>query len=84
MRTTENYKEIIDQVSKLSVEELITEFNALVGNNGWNSARAAHDKALIDSLIEKGIDVSSVYDGKVISFKNKVTLNESKHKLEIS
>ena len=60
------------------VIQLISEFNALVGKRYWCSARAAHDAALIDTLIKKGVDVSAIYDGKSISFARKVVLNADK------
>ncbi|MBQ5511072.1 MAG: hypothetical protein IIT94_08065 [Prevotella sp.] len=34
--------------------------------------RSYHDQALIDEFQRRGIDVSAVYDGKVISFANPV------------
>ena len=56
-------------------------FNALVGKRYWCAARAAHDAALIDTLIKKGVDVSAIYDGKSISFARKVVLNPDKTKV---
>lgn len=35
----------------------------------------------IDTLIEKGVDVSAVYDGVSISFKRKIKLNANKNKI---
>ena len=55
--------------------------NALVGKRYWCAARAAHDAALIDTLIKKGVDVSAIYDGKSISFARKVVLNPDKTKV---
>ena len=37
----------------------------------------------IDTLIEKGVDVSAVYDGVTISFKKRVALNEDLKKLYV-
>ena len=83
MARTYKYQNIKNSVTKMNVESLIEEFNALVGNRSWTSARAAHDAALIDSFIKSGIDVSSVYDGTSISFKHKIALNDDCNKLVI-
>ena len=37
----------------MSVEELISEFNALVGKRYWTSSHAVHDATLIDALIKE-------------------------------
>lgn len=77
------YQKIKNSIAKLNVESLIEEFNALVGKRYWTSARAAHDAALIDSLIKKGIDVSAIYDGRAISFAKKIVLNHDMNKVEL-
>lgn len=59
-----------------SLPSLVDSFNSQVGKRGWNSARAAHDKALMAELVARGIDVSAVYDGAVISFAHNVFLDE--------
>ena len=56
---------------------LIANFNRQVGNRGFNSQRAAHDVALIDELIRRGIDVSAIYDGTTIKFANLITIDEA-------
>ena len=61
-----------------SITSLVDSFNAQVGSRAFNSARAAHDIALIDELIRRGIDVSSVYDGTSISFAHHVSLQEDR------
>ena len=76
MERTNKYRNIKNSVNHQSTKALVEQFNALVGKNYWTSARAAHDTALIDELIKRGIDVSAVYDGKVILFKNKIALNK--------
>ena len=78
-----NYKyiNIKNSVNHQSTEALVEQFNAQVGNRCWASARAAHDTAIIDTLIDRGMDVSAVYDGKSISFKEHVVLNEDLNKL---
>ena len=67
----------------MSISSLVESFNAQVGNTGFNSARAAHDIALIDELIARGIDVSSVYSNGIISFAQKVVLDEASGKLRL-
>jgi hypothetical protein len=56
----------------MQISELVTIFNAQVQNRGWSSMRAYHDQALIDEFQRRGIDVSAVYDGKVIRFAHSV------------
>lgn len=81
MVTEEYYNKLKEDMEKRSVESLIEEFNQQVGNTGWTSIRGLHDSVLIDTLIEKGVDVSAVYDGCDISFKRKIKLNEDKTKV---
>ena len=83
MARTYRYQKIKNSIAKLNVESLIEEFNALVGKRYWTSARAAHDAALIDSLIKKGIDVSAIYDGRSISFAKRIALNHDMNKVEL-
>ena len=56
---------------------LIAAFNRQVGNRGFNSQRAAHDAALIDELIRRGLDVSAIYDGMTIKFANLIAISEA-------
>lgn len=78
MVTKECYDELKESMAKQSVESLVDEFNSQVGSTAWTSIRGLHDSVLIETLIEKGIDVSAIYDGASISFKRKVRLNGSK------
>ena len=64
-----------------SVESLVAEFNKQVGSRAWTSLRGLHDSVLIDTLIEKGVDVSAVYDGVEISFKRKIALDKDKNSI---
>ena len=57
---------------KFQIPELVNIFNAQVQSRGWSSMRAYHDQALIDEFKRRGIDVSAVYDGKVITFAHSV------------
>lgn len=81
MVTEEYYNKLKEDMEKRSVESLNEEFNQQVGNTGWTSIRGIHDSVLIDTLIAKGVDVSAVYDGVNISFKKKVSLNETRTKI---
>ena len=81
MARTYKYRNIKISVNHQSTEALVEQFNTQVGKRCWASARAAHDMALIDTLIDRGVDVSAVYDGVKISFKRKIALNEDKTKI---
>ncbi len=78
MVTKEYFDELKESMAKQSVESLIAEFNQQIGNSTFTSIRDLHDSVLIDTLIEKGIDVSAIYDGVTISFDRKVKLNGNK------
>ena len=78
MVTKEYFDELKESMAKQSVESLIAEFNQQVGCSTFTSIRDLHDSVLIDTLIEKGIDVSAIYDGATISFDHKVKLNGDK------
>ena len=65
----------------MQIPELITVFNAQVQNQGWSSMRAYHDQALIDEFQRRGIDTTSVYDGKTIFFAHPVRYELSDNKL---
>lgn len=69
--------------AEASLRSLVESFNAQVGNRGFNSARAAHDHALIDELVHRGVDVSAISDGQSISFAHNVALDESAMKLVV-
>lgn len=81
MARTYKYRNIKISVNHQSTETLVEQFNAQVGKRCWASAGAAHDTALIDTLIDRGMDVSVVYDGENLSFKEHVVLNEDLNKL---
>ena len=71
------------QFAEASLASLVESFNAQVGNRGFNSARAAHDHALIDELVRRDIDVAAISDGHSISFAHHLALDESAMKLVI-
>lgn len=81
MVTEEYYNNLKKNMAKRSVESLVAEFNKQVGSRAWTSIRGLHDSVLIDTLIEKGVDVSAVYDGVEISFARKIALNPDKNKI---
>ena len=81
MVTAEYYKELQESMAKRNVDSLIEEFNQQVGRRAWTSIRGVHDSILIDTLIAKGVDVSAIYDGVVISFEKNVKLNDAKNKV---
>jgi hypothetical protein len=60
------------QFADMQIPELVNIFNRLVGNQGWSSMRVYHDQALIDEFQRRGIDVSTVYDGKILSLAHLV------------
>jgi metallophosphoesterase superfamily enzyme len=81
MVTQEYFEELKDSMAQRSVESLVAEFNQQVGRRAWTSIRGLHDSVLIDTLIDKGVDVTAVYDGVTISFQEHVVLNEDLNKL---
>ena len=81
MAKTYKYRNIKSSISHLSTGELVEQFNSLVGKRCWASARAVHDTAIIDTLMKRGVDVSAVYDGVSISFREHAILNEDLNKL---
>ena len=81
MVTQEYFTELQESMARKSVLALVREFNKQVGRRVWTSIRGLHDSVLIDTLIAKGVDVSAVYDGVIISFKRKIKLNDDKTKV---
>ena len=65
----------------MQIPELVAVFNTNVQNKGWSSMRAYHDQALIDEFIQRGVDVSAVYDGKVISFAHPIRYDIADNRL---
>ena len=76
-----SYKYYLVRLSSTPIHQVVEYFNREVGHCGWTSERAAYDAALIDVLINKGVDVSVVYDGTSIAFKQKVTFDPDSMKL---
>ena len=69
------------QFADMQIPELVIVFNAQVQSRAWSNMRAYHDQALIDEFQRRGIDVSAVYDGKVLSFAHPVRYDLSDNKL---
>ena len=78
-----SYKYYLVRLSSTPVSQLVQYFNSKVGSRAWTSERAAFDAALIDAFINKGIDVSDIYDGRNISFKHKVDYDTTLKRLSI-
>ena len=74
-QTNSSYKFHVARLSSTPVPQLVEYFNKEVGSRAWASERATFDAALIDALVNKGVDVSAVYDGTRISFKHKITFD---------
>ena len=75
------YTQYALQFADMQISELVTIFNDQVQNRGWSSMRAYHDKALIDEFQRRSIDVSAVYDGKVLSFAHSVRYDIADNRL---
>lgn len=71
------YNDFAVRFAATTLTSLVESFNSQVGNRGFNSMRAAHDRALIDELVRRGIDVSAVFDGTAISFAHHVELDNN-------
>ena len=71
------YNDFAARFAATTLTSLVESFNSQVGNRGFNSVRAAHDNALIDELVRRGIDVSVVFDGTTISFAHYVELDNN-------
>lgn len=61
-----------------SLTSLVDSFNCQVGCRGFNSARAAHDRALIKELLRRGIDLSAVRSDGATSFAHHVKLEDNR------
>ena len=71
------------QFADMQIPELVTVFNRQVGNTGWSSMRAYHDRALVDEFQRRGIDVSVITDGKTISFAHPIRCDLENNKLVV-
>jgi hypothetical protein len=64
-----------ERLKRRSDEELITDFNREVGNQGWTSSRASYLAALHREFIVREFDYSAVGDEVSLSLKSRVRLN---------
>lgn len=71
------YNDFAVRFAATTLTSLVESFNSQVGKRGFNSVRAAYDQALIDELVRRGIDVSAVFDGTVVSFAHHVELDNN-------
>ena len=71
------------QFADMQIPELVTVFNAQVGNHGWSSMRAYHDQALLDEFKRRGIDTAAVAGRKTISFAHPVRYDLPNNKLVV-
>lgn len=69
------------QFADLQIHELLSEFNRQVGLRAWSSMRPYHDKALIDEFERRGIDTSSIHDGRSITFAHPISYDLQQNKL---
>ena len=72
------YNDFAARFAASTLPSLVKSFNSQVGNRGFNSVRAAHDKALIDELVRRDIDVSAVYDSTATSYAHHVELDNNR------
>ena len=71
------------QFADMQIPELVTVFNAQVGNHGWSSMRAYHDQALIDEFQRRGIDTTAITGGETMSFPHPVRYDLPNNKLVV-
>ena len=77
MSKNKSLQEFAARFAAASTQSLVEEFNRQVGSNAWTSVRALHDQALIAELQGRGIDLTTVYDGRSIDFSRPVHLDET-------
>lgn len=66
-----------------TISELVEEFNQDVGVAGLTHDRAYYHEALLHAFEDKGVDVSAVVDGAIISFEHPIRFNEETRVLEV-
>lgn len=81
MKKSLNYMRFAEKFITYSIEQLVELFNREVGNNAWTSMRAVHDCALIDEFKRRGIDITAISSGDMISFNHPVMFDKSGNRL---
>ena len=81
MKKSLNYMRFAEKFITYSIEQLVELFNREVGKNAWTSMRAAQDCALMDEFMRRGIDISAVSNGEIISFNHPVMFDEGGNRL---
>lgn len=66
------YNRFALRFADMQIPELVNEFNQQVQSRAWSSMRAYHDLALLDEFQRRGIDISAVRAGRIISFAHPV------------
>lgn len=72
METTTIYFQ--SQFAALSDQALIETFNQETDKQGWTNSRAIYVTTLINELKNRGIDISSIYDGITINLNHKLPI----------
>ena len=79
MKTSHEYfVEFQKQLQSYNDTELISRFNAEVGNKGPGTTRFAFLAALHQEFIRRDFDYSKIGDENSLSFKHKVTLENKR------
>lgn len=69
------------QFADMQISELVSVFNREVGLKAWSSMRAYHDRALIDELKNRSVNLSAIINDGNINFAHKVFFDISSNKL---
>lgn len=64
-----------------STQSLVEDFNRQFGCDAWTSARALHDQALIAELQKRAINIFTIYDGQLIDFCKRASLDTNSNSL---
>ncbi len=81
MKKSLNYMRFAEKFITYTIEQLVELFNREVDNNAWTSMRAAHDCALIDEFKRRGIDITAISNGNMISFNHPIMFDEGGNRL---
>lgn len=81
MKHSTIYLRFAEKFVTYTIEQLVELFNREVGNHSWTSMRAAHDCALMNEFIRRGVNVVAVYDGQEISFERHINFDSNDNKI---